>query len=1041
VIFAFGEHALDEGSLELRRDGRAVSLQPKALALLFYLVRHRDRVVPKQEILDAVWPDAIVTDGSLARAVSLVRLALGDRGSEPSVIVTVPRRGYRFHADVREVEEPQAPIEPTPSDGDARTGYVGRAELLVRLASIVDGALRGRGRILLLAGEAGIGKTRTAELLAVRARRAGAAVATAWGLEDGAVPTYWTWTRILRAVARSAGTALPALVAGQTVELARILPELADGRDAVASRASGTVPPVESESARVHLFEAVQTFLSRAAQRQPLALFLDDLHWADAESFWLLEFLGHAVGSLPMAVVATCREEDVERSRERARALARLLRLTSLERWPLSGLQGAEVYDFVRERLGREPAATLVDALARKTGGNPLFLGESLRSLEARGLLQDSRERRDWEDLLPGGIRHLVRHKLAGFSPVGIEVLACAAAIGAEVDRGLLQGSLERGVDVTAALREAEDAGLLSASTPAAPRLRFAHVLVRDALYAELVPTGDARRALHARVARALEARGAPSLEDLSERAHHACEAAPLVPPRSAGALARAAAERAASLHDFENAAAWYQRALDVLDLDADAEPDVRVALWLGLAAAHTRASGLARARVLYRSAAELARTIGRGDLFASAALGVAHRPNATGDGEPLVVELLEEAARRVPPEREALRIRVLSRLAGELRYAERPRAEALVEEAVAAAKRLGDPAVLAQALDDCSFVRWSPADPEGWIALNAEISRAAHESGDLELALLGHKGSLTGLLEIGDLAAVERESEACQRTASELRTPYARWLCAALRAMRALLDGRLDAAEAYVAESIPLGERAESIDVALELRAQLVYLRLEQGRAGEVEAAARAQVERFPDAPAWRAALARLLLSTGRLLEARQELERLAQQRFADVPRDRGWLPTLALAAEVAYATGATRRAELLEELLLPYERLCVVAGSGLLFYGAVAHPLGLLAASRGRWDTAIERLEGARGMHERAGARVWVTRSQVALARALLGRGGAGDARRAASLLAEALVLARALSLEEIATEIRTLDRRLKQRPARLPGRAPGE
>ncbi|HKE10767.1 MAG TPA: hypothetical protein VKE73_04280, partial [Myxococcota bacterium] len=749
----------------------------------------------------------------------------------------------------------------------------------------------------------------------------------------------------------------------------------------------------------------------------------------------------HTLGSLPLAIVATCREDEATRSPERARALERVLRLTTLERWPLSGLHGAELREFVRLRTGSEPPPSLVAALEHKTGGNPLFLGESLRSLASRGLLSGARDSAAWEALLPQGIQHLVRHKVRPLSAQAREVLAlaCAAGIGAELDREILVHCHGGGAGLEQALREVEEAGLLSSNGPAAPRVRFPHILVREALYAELVPPGPGRRRIHARITDALESAGITSEEAISERARHACEAVPLIDPHRASELAQAAGARAARLHDFEGAAVWCERALAALGPGSTARPEVRVELLLGLASASARARGLEGARGIYRNAAELARSIRRGDLFSQAALGYASRPSAAGHGDAAVVRLLEEALDLDQDRPQALRVRVLSRLASELRYAEPARAKELVERSATAARELGDPAALAQSLDDASFVRWSPADPEGWIALNVEISRAAQDAGDLELALQGEKGRVTGLLELGDFSAVEHAIETCAHIVDKLRTPYARWLLSSLHGMRALLAGRFEDAEARIVESLPLGERAQSPEVTLELHSQLLYLRLEQGRAAEVEVPARAQVERFPRVPAWRAALGRILVAEGRLLEARHELEHLSEEGFSDVPRDRAWLPTLALAAEIASATGAMGRSGQLQKLLAPFARLCVVAGSGLLFYGAVSHHLGLLAASQNQWDAAIQQLDAAEQVHERAGAEPWSARTRVALARALLGRGRLPDRRRASEKVAAALASARALGLTQIASEAQELDRRLQARPAVARGSHP--
>ncbi len=997
LIFSFGDYEVDEERFELRRTGRAVEVEPKALELLFHLVRQRPRVVSKQELLAAVWPNATVTEGSLVRAVSLARAAIGDRGRDPQAIVTVARRGYRFAAPSA------APAE------DPASRYIGRTALLARLEARFHGALAGAGCILFLAGEAGIGKTRTAELLAARARQAGATVATAFFPEEGA-SAHSSWARVLRSLAGSATPSLSILAPAQRSALARLVPELGPGPEGAAEIRHG------DDAERFALFDAVQTFLADAARSGPLALFLDDLHSADADSIELLEFVGQAIASMQLAIVVTCREEDAMRTPRQARAVERLLRLTSLERWPLTGLSADDVREFVRARLGRDVDAELIGALERQTGGNPLLMGESLRALEARGLLGAAREARAWEALLPRGIRHLLLPKLRRLSDGASEALGCAAAIGT-VDLRLLERCLPDASRLDEWLGESLDAALLVSEAAPGQGPRFAHALVREALYEELVPAGERRRSVHARIAAALEQRIAAPDDALSERAHHALEAVPLLPAGRAVELAGRAGEQAVRRFDFERAVTWYERALSKVAFMERGEPALRATLLLGLGDAQTRALGLERARASYREAADHARALGRGDLLVSAALGFAHRPSSSGSSDAESIRLLEEAQRSIPPGDEALRIRLLSRLAVELRYPDRARAEALMQEAIGAARSFGDELTLAQALDDSSFVTLSAADNEGWLALNAEIARAAQTCGALELVLSGQRGLLTGRLELGDLAGVEREARACTRTAEALRTPHARWFCAALRATRSLLDGDLGSAERHVGEALALGDRLDSREVALEVGAQLVYLRFEQGRAGEALAAARREVERFPAAAAWRAALARILLAAGRTAEARQTLEPLARSRFAEVPRDRGHLPTLAMAAEVAFATGDELAASSLEPLLAPHARLHVVAGSGLLYYGSVAHALGLAAATLSQWDAAIAHFEVALAAEARAGARLWAARTRIECARALLARHRPRDRARAAKLAGDALAAARSRDWVDVA------------------------
>jgi DNA-binding winged helix-turn-helix (wHTH) protein len=155
VVLAFGPFELDEELFVLRRAGIPVEVQPKVLGLLLFLIRARERVVSKQELLDGLWPDVTVGDGALMRAVSAARSAIGDGGETQHAILTVPRRGYRFVATVEErVAEPAAEQAAHP--------FVGRADALARLRTAWERASSGAGRVALLSGEPGIGKTRTA---------------------------------------------------------------------------------------------------------------------------------------------------------------------------------------------------------------------------------------------------------------------------------------------------------------------------------------------------------------------------------------------------------------------------------------------------------------------------------------------------------------------------------------------------------------------------------------------------------------------------------------------------------------------------------------------------------------------------------------------------------------------------------------------------------------------------------------------------------------------------------------------------------------
>src|SRR5262245_20656867 len=256
MIFAFSDFELDESLYQLRRRGEVVRLEPKVFDVLAYLVRQRDRVVPKDELLARLWPGEFVSETVLPRCITAARKAVGDDPAGQKVIQTVHGRGYRFVAaladDARRAQAGDGAAAERPGEI-----FVGREQAMAELRGALDDACSGRGRLVFLVGEPGIGKTRTAEELAALARQRGARVHGGRCYEDDGSPAFWPWVQILRGCVRDADPRLVASELGPAAaDIAELVPEVRQSLPHLPAPPS--LPP---EQARFRLFDGVATFL------------------------------------------------------------------------------------------------------------------------------------------------------------------------------------------------------------------------------------------------------------------------------------------------------------------------------------------------------------------------------------------------------------------------------------------------------------------------------------------------------------------------------------------------------------------------------------------------------------------------------------------------------------------------------------------------------------------------------------------------------------------------------------------------------------
>ena len=900
-------------------------------------------------------------------------------------------------------------VAPVP-DAGPRRAFVGRAGELAELVTGLDGALAGHGRLILLAGEPGIGKSRLAEALLEHARARGAAVLVGRCWEAGGAPAYWPWIQALRVYIGDTGSEqLRGQLGAGAADLVQLLPELRERFPELPEPA-----PLEGEGARFRLFEAVRSFLVSAADARPLVVVLDDVHAADEPSLLLLQFVARGLDASRLLVVGAYRDVDPTLRDALTAALAELVREAHTTHLALTGLTPASVAEYVELTTGIEPAPGLVDAIHAETEGNPLFVAEVVHLLAAEGRVEEA----DAPMRIPPGVRAVIGRRVARLSARCQALLLSASVIGREF-----------GLDALAALSELEPDELMDVlneamaervldDVPGAPgRARFGHALIRDTLYDGL--TAARRMQLHREAGEALEAVYSSDPEPhLAELAQHFVAAAPLGVADKAIEYARRAGDRAAIQLAFEEAARQYAIALTLADDQLE-----RCELLLALGDAHARAGNSAASKQAFREAAELAERGGLAQQLARAALGYGGRfawVRASADAG--LVPLLERALSAIEERDSPTRVSLLVRLAAAARDdPSRERRVALAEEALDIARRSGDSVTLAAAIEG----HWIAVEgPELYLSGDAvevadELIALGKQAGDNERVFAGHDHRLHCLWVLADRPGVDVELEALRALGAELRQPAQRWHVGTGETMLALMEGRFEEAERLVAETLAVGQRAESWNAAVSHRLELFVLRREQGRLAELEDTIRRSVHEYPSLPRFPCALAHLYGELGRERDARAALGLMVSRDLAREYLDAEWLFTISLLADPCARLGDREGAERLYSMLLPYESLYAQAPVEATF-GAIARGLGVLATTLRRFDDAERHFDVAIEIERRMGARPWLAHAQHDLGAMLLARGASGDSERARLLLDEALAGYRELGMDAWAARV---------------------
>ncbi|MGO9343165.1 MAG: ATP-binding protein [Acidimicrobiales bacterium] len=880
------------------------------------------------------------------------------------------------------------------------TGVIGRVAEAGLLNDSFKRVAAGEGReIVLISGEAGIGKTTLATEVARAAFEAGAVVLLGRCNEDLGIP-YGPFVEALsHYVTHASEEMLREHVRMHGAELAKIVP--------VLRQRLGDLPAPQSDdpdTERYLLYNAVVGLLAQVSEDKTLLLVLDDLQWADQPSLRLLRRVVGNTTSLRLLIIGIYRRSGLSSRHPLSHELAELRREAAVSRIELSGLDDSGVLAFMEAAAGHDlddEGVGLAHALYRETDGNPFFVGEMLRHLSETGaIVQDDKGRwtaaGDFESMaMPESVRMVIGARVARLGEAVAQVLPIASVIGREFDLDLLTRVTRRSEDELLDLLDAAESVALIRGVGNNPgRYCFAHALIQHTLYQDL---GAARAArTHRQVAEAIEdIVGSRPGARVGALAHHWFLATQPVNTAKAISYARQAGEAALAGLAPDDAVRYFSQALQLAADISDGEPLLECDLLMGLGTAQ-RQAGLPAFRETFLDAAGRARKLGAaGRLVAAALANNRGWFSASGVIDTDKVAVLEAALGALPDEDSPERALALATLCSELSFGPLEQRRILADEAKAMARRLDDPSTLIRVLCLLDNPLQIPSALDDRIANSAEALALAEAHGDPEVLYHACSPSQINAMQSGDFQLAARCLDTMRELSGRLRQPTLMWMTAFKGAGEALMEGDDARAEELATEALQIGTDSGQPDALAIYGSLLMYIRHLQGRLGELVSLIEQAVTDNPGLPAFRPILASAHLEAGNEVTALGLLESAAADGFASLPMDFVWMMGVTFYASVAVELSATDPAQKLLDLLAPYHGQAPFIGT--LGFVPVSLVLGALSSLLGRCDEAESYLSEASDITKRGRMNFSAALIELERGRMFAARRGQGDLDRA--------------------------------------------
>ncbi|MCU0270776.1 MAG: AAA family ATPase, partial [Acidimicrobiales bacterium] len=887
-------------------------------------------------------------------------------------------------------------------------GLVGRDTELVVIAEAIERASSGEGReVVLVSGEAGLGKTTLVAASARAAFHAGAGVLFGHCEEDLATPYQLFAEALGHYVTHAPDEQLVRHVEVHGGELARLVPQLARRiPDLPAPRTT------DAETERYLLFTSVVGLLAQIGDDRQVVLVFDDLQWADPASLALLR---HVVGSdqlTRLVVIGTYRDNELSRTHPLLDTLAALHRQTGVSRLDLTGLDDAAVVAYLEAAAGSvldDTGVGLAHAVRRETDGNPFFVSEVLRHLAETGAVsRDATGRWVAADTLegmalPDSVREVIGARVGRLGEAAGQILSLAAVIGRDFDLDLLTLATASSEDDLLDVLDAAVGAALVREQADAGRYSFAHALIQHTLYDDLGPNRRARA--HRRLAESLEqlCGGRPGPR-VGELARHWTAATQPIDIDRAIAYSRQAGDAALASLAPGDALRYYTQAVELLDRVDDPDPALGIDLAIGVGTAQ-HLTGDPASRETLLDAARRAAERGDTDRLVAAALANDRGwTTAMGAIDTEKIDVLQTCLDRLPPGHPDRALVLASLCAEVMQTAPLEHRRALADEAIAIAESSRDDAVIVRVLNHVFLPLVVPSALDRALTRSADALAAAERLGDPALLFFAAVSRLDAATRAGDIAEKDRCLAIGEAMVERLGQPTMRWMQTFHTAQRALLAGDTDRAEALATEALQIGTDHGVPDAGVFYGGQLLEVAWQRGTLGELIPFIVELDAETPDthSSGHQSAMAFAYADAGRHELARDRLDSFAGSGF-QVFEDHVWFVFMAYLAEAAIECGDPRYAGPLFDQLLPFATNWACTGATI--EGPVSHYLGGLATVLGRFDEADTFLTRSAAACAQTGAVFFAARTDLQRGRMLAARGRPGDAGRARDLLTRTL------------------------------------